>query len=75
MAIILCQDLPHLSHLGVRARQERCTFVTCTSSDVIDDVVRPLVGKQVKLVADGAQVTLTESSARDGDAAAPSSPA
>ena len=36
--VILAQELPHLSHLGVRARQERVVFVTTTDPDTLRSV-------------------------------------
>jgi phosphoglucan,water dikinase len=42
--VILCHSLPHLSHLGVRARQERVTFATCEDEGTLDADVRPLIG-------------------------------
>lgn len=56
--IVLTQELPHLSHLGVRARQERVPFVTIEDRAVIGGEVEPLIGQAVALVAtpEGAQV-------------------
>ena len=56
--IILCQELPHLSHLGVRARQEHLVFTTCTDEDLIRDEVVPLVGNYVELSALPDKVTV-----------------
>ncbi|KAL6854389.1 hypothetical protein ACP4OV_019292 [Aristida adscensionis] len=50
VGVILLQELPHLSHLGVRARQEKVVFVTCEDDDTIADV-RLLEGKHVRLEA------------------------
>lgn len=47
--VILCQGLPHLSHLGVRARQEKVIFATLEDTEVLEKEVKPLVGKQVTL--------------------------
>lgn len=57
-AVILKQDLPHLSHLGVRARQERVPFATCTSADAIARDFSALVGSavNVSVTADGVRV-------------------
>eukprot|EP00897_Mesotaenium_endlicherianum_P010694 jgi/Mesen1/9653/ME000671S09008 len=55
--VILCHELPHLSHLGVRARQEGVVFVTCDDEDRIADV-RALEGKAVRLDASSESVTV-----------------
>lgn len=47
--VVLCQELPHLSHLGVRARQERVPFVTCSEPHVVETQLLPLVGSQIVL--------------------------
>ncbi|KAG2449840.1 hypothetical protein HYH02_005363 [Chlamydomonas schloesseri] len=52
-AVVLLQELPHLSHLGVRARQDRVPFMTCDDADVINRVLRPLLGRRVTLTATG----------------------
>eukprot|EP00879_Flechtneria_rotunda_P003769 GHRR01004008.1.p1 GENE.GHRR01004008.1~~GHRR01004008.1.p1 ORF type:complete len:728 (+),score=269.14 GHRR01004008.1:2494-4677(+) len=57
--VILTQDLPHLSHLGVRARQERVPFATLDDSTLLHSTVKPLVGKQVALTVSPDDVTLT----------------
>lgn len=56
--VILLQQLPHLSHLGVRARQEKVPFVTCDDSDTVTATVRGLLGEQVELTAYPDGVTL-----------------
>lgn len=48
--VILCHELPHLSHLGVRARQEGVVFVTCEDEDRVADV-RALSGRPIRLEA------------------------
>jgi len=50
--VILAHSLPHLSHLGVRARQEKVVFVTCEDEDTMAATVKPLIGI-VHLVALG----------------------
>ncbi|OWM70950.1 hypothetical protein CDL15_Pgr013131 [Punica granatum] len=55
--VVLLQELPHLSHLGVRARQERVVFVTCEADDMIDDIQK-LVGKFVRLEASSTGVQI-----------------
>ncbi|KAL8459573.1 hypothetical protein ACS0TY_036901 [Phlomoides rotata] len=62
VGVILMQELPHLSHLGVRARQEKVVFVTCEDDERVSDIQR-LSGKLVRLEASSAGVNLTESSA------------
>ncbi len=42
--VILAHSLPHLSHLGVRARQEKVVFVTCEDKDTMAATVKPLIG-------------------------------
>ena len=42
--VILAHSLPHLSHLGVRARQEKVVFVTCEDEDTLASTVKPLIG-------------------------------
>lgn len=56
--IILKHEVPHLSHLGVRARQEKVPFVTCEDSDLVESVVGPLKGRWATLTAqpDGVSV-------------------
>jgi phosphoglucan,water dikinase len=36
--VVLAQELPHLSHLGVRARQEKVVFVTTTDPETLQAV-------------------------------------
>ncbi|KAG2316612.1 hypothetical protein Bca52824_019734 [Brassica carinata] len=55
--VMLLQELPHLSHLGVRARQEKIVFVTCDDDDKVADI-RRLVGKYVRLEASPSHVNL-----------------
>ncbi|XP_009111699.1 phosphoglucan, water dikinase, chloroplastic [Brassica rapa] len=55
--VMLLQELPHLSHLGVRARQEKIVFVTCDDDDKVADI-RQLVGKYVRLEASPSHVNL-----------------
>ncbi|XP_010551754.1 PREDICTED: phosphoglucan, water dikinase, chloroplastic-like [Tarenaya hassleriana] len=59
--VILLQELPHLSHLGVRARQEKVVFVTCDDDDKVADIQR-LVGKFLRLEASPSHVNLILSS-------------
>ncbi|KAG2437888.1 hypothetical protein HXX76_005505 [Chlamydomonas incerta] len=65
--VVLLQELPHLSHLGVRARQDKVTFVTCDDTDVINRVLKPMMGRRVTLTATGDCAV----SVREGGAAAP----
>lgn len=48
--VVLQHELPHLSHLGVRARQEKVVFVTCDDEDKIASL-RPLLNRPVEFVA------------------------
>ncbi|XP_002518612.2 phosphoglucan, water dikinase, chloroplastic [Ricinus communis] len=57
VGVVLLQELPHLSHLGVRARQEKVVFVTCEDGDKVDDI-RRLTGKYVRLEASSTGVNL-----------------
>ncbi|KAL6504915.1 Phosphoglucan, water dikinase, chloroplastic [Orobanche hederae] len=59
--IILMQELPHLSHLGVRARQEKVVFVTCDDDEKVADFTI-LNGKFVRLEASATGVSLTPTS-------------
>ncbi|GAV57540.1 CBM_20 domain-containing protein/PPDK_N domain-containing protein [Cephalotus follicularis] len=59
--VILLQELPHLSHLGVRARQEKVVFVTCEDDDKVGDI-RRLAGKFVRLEASSTGTNITPSS-------------
>ncbi|KAG6548416.1 hypothetical protein Mapa_009902 [Marchantia paleacea] len=58
MGVILQHELPHLSHLGVRARQEKVVFVTCDDEEKVSHL-RALLGKSIKLEAssEGASVS------------------
>ncbi|XP_043719227.1 phosphoglucan, water dikinase, chloroplastic-like [Telopea speciosissima] len=59
-AVVLLQELAHLSHLGVRARQEKVVFVTCEDDDKIAGI-RELTGKSVRLEASSTGVDLSTS--------------
>lgn len=56
--IILRQELPHLSHLGVRARQEHLVFTTCTDEELIHHDLSPLLGEytQLKALPEGVRI-------------------
>ena len=71
---MLKQDLPHLSHLGVRARQERVPFATCTCDDAISRDLKPLVGSPVRLTVspDGVSIAEVESAELDNSSASSS---
>ncbi|XBI76603.1 hypothetical protein VPH35_069819 [Triticum aestivum] len=66
VGVILLQELPHLSHLGVRARQEQVVFVTCEDDDKIADM-RLLEGKHVRLGASSSDVELSVSDEKASD--------
>ena len=76
--VLVAADLPHLSHLGVRARQERLPFAACADAGLVGSEVDPFVGKRVRLhvTADGVKLKLLPpwSSAADAAAAAPGTP-
>ncbi|KAK3238163.1 2,3-dihydroxyphenylpropionate/2,3-dihydroxicinnamic acid 1,2-dioxygenase [Cymbomonas tetramitiformis] len=55
--VVLCQELPHLSHLGVRARQEHVVFVTSTN-EAQTATIRSLAGEWVTLQAGPSGVTV-----------------
>ncbi|KAK1593005.1 hypothetical protein Q3G72_034339 [Acer saccharum] len=61
VAVILLQELPHLSHLGVRARQEKVVFVTCEDNDKVKDL-EMFTGKYVRLEASSTGVNINLSS-------------
>nr|XP_043610294.1 phosphoglucan, water dikinase, chloroplastic [Erigeron canadensis] len=65
VGVILLQELPHLSHLGVRARQEKVAFVTCEDDDKIESI-KKLEGKYVRLDASPSGVNVILSSLEDG---------
>ncbi|XP_027165798.1 phosphoglucan, water dikinase, chloroplastic [Coffea eugenioides] len=72
--IVLLQELPHLSHLGVRARQEKVVFVTCDDDDKVTDI-KDMNGKYVRLEASSEGVKLSPSSKqKTGESPAKSSP-
>jgi phosphoglucan,water dikinase len=64
VGVVLLQELPHLSHLGVRARQEKVVFVTCEDDDKITDI-RNLNKKYVRLEASPSGVILVPSAATE----------
>lgn len=66
VGVVLLQELPHLSHLGVRARQEKVVFVTCEDDDKVSDIQK-LCGKYVRFEASPAGVNIFPSSTGDGD--------
>eukprot|EP00246_Nothoceros_aenigmaticus_P012047 TRINITY_DN355_c0_g1_i6.p1 TRINITY_DN355_c0_g1~~TRINITY_DN355_c0_g1_i6.p1 ORF type:complete len:485 (-),score=102.63 TRINITY_DN355_c0_g1_i6:285-1739(-) len=57
VAVVLQHELPHLSHLGVRARQEGVVFVTCDDEEKIADL-RALRGQAIELEATADRVHL-----------------
>ncbi|XP_047333546.1 phosphoglucan, water dikinase, chloroplastic isoform X2 [Impatiens glandulifera] len=58
--VILLQELPHLSHLGVRARQEKVVFMTCEDEENIADLQK-YMGKYVRLEATSSGVKISPS--------------
>lgn len=63
--VVLRQTLPHLSHLGVRARQEGMAFACMDDEGAYAQDVSPLLGKQVVLDCSGATASLKEAAADD----------
>ncbi|KAK9082642.1 hypothetical protein Scep_029113 [Stephania cephalantha] len=61
IGVVLLHELPHLSHLGVRARQEHVVFVTCEDEDKIA-YIQKLEGQSVRLDASASGVDLSPSS-------------
>eukprot|EP00252_Welwitschia_mirabilis_P027781 TRINITY_DN9640_c0_g1_i1.p1 TRINITY_DN9640_c0_g1~~TRINITY_DN9640_c0_g1_i1.p1 ORF type:complete len:685 (-),score=156.34 TRINITY_DN9640_c0_g1_i1:251-2017(-) len=59
--VILLQELPHLSHLGVRARQENVVFVTCEDDEQILKL-REFSNRPVSLKASAETVDISPSS-------------
>ncbi|KAJ6814220.1 phosphoglucan, water dikinase, chloroplastic-like [Iris pallida] len=70
MGVVLLQELPHLSHLGVRARQENVTCVTCEDEDKIADI-RKLEGKYVRLEASATRVDISATSSENSNGILP----
>ncbi|XP_022851246.1 phosphoglucan, water dikinase, chloroplastic [Olea europaea var. sylvestris] len=64
--VILLQELPHLSHLGVRARQEKVVFVTCEDDDKSANI-KNMSGKSVRIEASSAGVNVTPALTEHGD--------
>lgn len=64
VGVVLLQELPHLSHLGVRARQEKVTLVTCEDDDRIKNI-RSFEGKSVRLEASSIHVDISLSSSKE----------
>jgi phosphoglucan,water dikinase len=56
--VFLLQELPHLSHLAVRARQEHVVLATC-AEEAPAAAARKLLGRRVRLRASAEGVTLT----------------
>jgi len=67
--VVLCHDLPHLSHLGVRARQEGVVFATCVNGEE-EAKVRAFAGKQVTMATAQAMVRFGISSSAELEAQA-----
>ncbi|CAI5517784.1 unnamed protein product [Closterium sp. Naga37s-1] len=75
-AVVLLQELPHLSHLAVRARQEGVLLMTCEDENRIA-ALRSAVGSRIRLeagvegvkVITGAAVDQRSSSSSSADAA------
>ncbi len=57
--VVLAQEIPHLSHLAVRARQAGVVFVTCEVPDMMESL-RKLEGRVLSLTATVDEVRWTE---------------
>uniref|UniRef100_A0A383WH22 CBM20 domain-containing protein n=1 Tax=Tetradesmus obliquus TaxID=3088 RepID=A0A383WH22_TETOB len=68
--VVLTQDLPHLSHLGVRARQERVPFAILDDPSVAAQDVAPLLGQHIALTVTPDSVTIAPATAEQLAAAA-----
>ncbi|KAH9305067.1 hypothetical protein KI387_009471 [Taxus chinensis] len=64
VGVVLLHEMPHLSHLGVRARQEKVVFVTCEDEEKIVEL-RKLTRQSVKLEASAESVDVLASSSSD----------
>ncbi|GLJ26894.1 hypothetical protein SUGI_0526130 [Cryptomeria japonica] len=64
VGVVLLHEMPHLSHLGVRARQENVVFVTCEDEEKIVELHK-LTRKSVKLEASAEAVNVLASSSSD----------
>ncbi|KAJ8449699.1 hypothetical protein Cgig2_001355 [Carnegiea gigantea] len=64
VGVVLLQELPHLSHLGVRARQEKVVFVTCDDRDSVADLLK-LSGQYVRIEASSGGVKVRPSSPKE----------
>jgi len=64
--VILRHELPHLSHLGVRARQEKVPFVTCEDNELLKDTLSPFIGRVATIRAqpDGVTIAFHEGAAK-----------
>ncbi|CAL8462111.1 g1642 [Coccomyxa elongata] len=74
-AVILRHSLPHLSHLGVRARQEKVPFATCEDEGIVDAEVKPLVGSRVRLTVSTEGVSISAEADGAASSEAPSTAA
>lgn len=64
-AIVLAHDIPHLSHLAVRARQAEVILVACEAAEAFDEL-QSLQGKMISLSATAEKVTWEITSAHAG---------
>ena len=67
--VVLARDLPHLSHLAIRARQEKVPLATTEDAAALD-AAKQLLGSQVVLRVSGEGVTLAAATEADVAAAA-----
>eukprot|EP01025_Chloroclados_australasicus_P041417 TRINITY_DN4386_c0_g1_i8.p1 TRINITY_DN4386_c0_g1~~TRINITY_DN4386_c0_g1_i8.p1 ORF type:complete len:587 (+),score=85.33 TRINITY_DN4386_c0_g1_i8:99-1763(+) len=62
--VLLCHSLPNLSHLGVRARQERVPFACCEDQETVQQFVQPFLGQNVSINVDVSGLVLSEGSSQ-----------
>ena len=69
-AVLVARGVPHLSHLGVRARQVRLPFAACPDAAIVDAAVSGLEGEWVRVCVRPDGVTV-ERAARPATASSP----
>ena len=61
VGVVLCHDMPHLSHLALRARQEGVVTATCEDGGRLN-TIRAMEGTPVRIVASAEGVTVVQAS-------------
>lgn len=59
VGIVTAREVPHLSHLAVRARQRNVVFLICEDRDLFEEIGR-MSGKRVRVDASGETVSVKE---------------